>query len=1657
MKKKRWLSLSLIFALLIAMVPIGLSFPKNADADALNASITPVYDSTAHRYFAVGFMSYEVWSKNDGSWDPSGFQPGSTLPDNAMTYTYSFSFPGRSVRDVKVWNFDKTNTREKQYFSDSRAGDDYSTYDKWVGKSTNEPTKSNISPYGTSTISFKVTMGGLMTANEPYNVVEREPDLYPTIHAPQKIYRYLFPVVFEFQLDGVLDVHHFDMNGNNIDSSFPDQSKNMTQGQTYSIVPATNAAYTYKGWKKSTLSSPSGGSPTSGNPESFMYDGTYDKYYLNLYYDAASNDGTAAIKHFDENGNSLTSIPGLENKEVPLIEGKSFNPVHDTNASYIYLGYKKSTTTSIPSGSILPGEYSIPTYAGGYDVQLNYYYKLDTSNVAGNVHIRHMTKIGSAGAYSQAAENTIPIASLPNDSTYSGDSQYGTIVSSNLSYVSYVNTLTVKTAQSVHLTSTTKDAFITFYYQKNVDFTGDFDITPSKLPFKDPFKFHPKDFVLNGCTYQYHYYKIEKDGITWTSPNVYGQTSDTSFTFSTYPKLLGVGIQYVSMKIVTSCGTSDWIGPKPLEMTGPSNNNPPIFEIGFVDEATPMVALHKVIVGTKLNLVYINNPSIPTPRDPDGDNIYFNGFDYSTGTNFVQSIASKSDQYGDGQHNLIMDTIGTHSICGTMRDEYGATAKACTYIDVVPKNPVPVITCPPSVIANHPIANSAFDASGSYSPSGLNINHSRDEWGNKQTSYANDTGSDITVQISLDVYDSDGLKSLQPATCSIIVKPDLPPIAKLDVPALSIRGVQLDILNKSTSPDGDTLVTAEYKYKYDANNNGFADDAWIASTGTMAKMQITPTKVGKYYFFIKVTEQYGMWDDTLSDSVTSLTLNVVNNAPEVSFDMEGKNPNPDLTPKVTIPAAKMLSDWALYETDSSIAIPNRKQLWSVQTGALTAGSGATFHAQQQYFDISRDDSTGRWYYDRSLFSDQGYGANGMTPWRAIAGPATVGELGVPSAMGQTYKEFAPDWDNTYYGNTLVPSIKANKKYIYILANSEVWALNKTKIKQANPYDWHIGDRNTKNIGWMELSDRTIYVWLSSGLLVSYDALTGQLLASKSDVYYNFDNIRTTVNDNLTVMRSNSSGDRKITKYDRNLNVIKEITAPQIAKPTVAECQPQGVISTYSQFFAGENGEFYFYNHYELDGSKCYVSNYAQTKIYRMNADLGVDWETQVEGYPRQSYSGYAYGRFSKLIFDPLRNDLYAQTFNGMYNRYLLDSNTGAIKSLDKDYFSASNVPTPIGWNGNDPSINALFHPDLYTTQLNGYTSNKVAVRNPSGTIINDFGYKLLNSNGWTVLDGYFGDGIFLQVNYNDDWMSTPREYMNLSYAVGTPSTNQLNGPIQPFHLGQFSSPDEQDNTEFSYTFRMPYANEDTDLTGFSFRMTNPAYRYAVETDGQKLYLSKYVTGVRTVIASQTYSFQNDTSYSFKIKAVGDSLKVWMNGIPFFDATDGTYTKGHYGYMANKAYVAFSSLTLKPLADNEVWSNQYAIWDTGTAKAEIKYNNIIFEDPENDPVAGGLYDWTVNHTVRFIHNQGVSALNGQTFHNAQLNFDKVGDYTVKLKAKDDPNPSYLYPDNTFDEYRKSSNEFTNKITVHRRPLLISPSSKAGWESAMDGSQSDPDRY
>lgn len=80
-------------------------------------------------------------------------------------------------------------------------------------------------------------------------------------------------------------------------------------------------------------------------------------------------------------------------------------------------------------------------------------------------------------------------------------------------------------------------------------------------------------------------------------------------------------------------------------------------------------------------------------------------------------------------------------------------------------------------------------------------------------------------------------------------------------------------------------------------------------------------------------------------------------------------------------------------------------------------------------------------------------------------------------------------------------------------------------------------------------------------------------------------------------------------------------------------------------------------------------------------------------------------------------------------------------------------------------------------------------------------------------------------------------------------------------------------------------------------------------------------------------------------------------------------------------------------------------------------------------------------------------------NGDLLLDKVGDYKIALKGRDDPHPNYLMPEMTFDEYRKDSNEFVRNITVHRRPIAdfdVVQRESDGMILWTDRSH-DPDRY
>jgi hypothetical protein len=517
---------------------------------------------------------------------------------------------------------------------------------------------------------------------------------------------------------------------------------------------------------------------------------------------------------------------------------------------------------------------------------------------------------------------------------------------------------------------------------------------------------------------------------------------------------------------------------------------------------------------------------------------------------------------------------------------------------------------------------------------------------------------------------------------------------------------------------------------------------------------------------------------------------------------------------------------------------------------------------------------------------------------------------------------------------------------------------------------------------------------------------------------------------------------------------------------------------------GLDGEWYRYEEFgcwgreswKTDGSYEYRTQHMDEVYFaRYNANGSLAWRVKLAGRqttPRESFSWKMNGGgFDNplIVVNPLRNELLVKThsymnFDGASYIQAIDMTSGAIKPVDPALtFDGMTKNFNIDWNGNyvvnDPLAGKSLSVD---NKWIGYMNSTGRIYNPNGSLYSSYNtggtlwtsymYGSTTGNAW--YHELIGDGMTLSLLQTLGYMYVGYDYVPW-LNKGTPSTDPAVAP--GFTLGQFLSPFALANHEMSFTLSLDDADYDRDLAGFSFRAQNAANRYALETDGAVLYLSKYVNGSRTVLQQTNYPFVDGTAVSFKIKTLGSRIEVYVNGAPYFDVTDGGWTSGRVGPFSNKSYVQFGTVTAKELkAPEVVWSQDVALWDAGSARAEVRYTNILFTDPENDPA--GPYRWRFAHTPKFVANQGMSALHGQTFSSMQLYLDKVGVYDVTLSAEDDPHPSYRYPSTTFAGYRKASNEFAKRIVVHRKPAAVfTLSLNADKTVYFNDSSYDPDRW
>ncbi len=1258
--------------------------------------------------------------------------------------------------------------------------------------------------------------------------------------------------------------------------------------------------------------------------------------------------------------------------------------------------------------------------------------------------------------------------------------------------------------------------------------TGDFDIIPNTITYRDPFKLVPRDFKIpEGCTYQYHYYRFSKDSSNDYTSGVKSQTAESNFSYSTYPSTVAVGTVDVALKIVTSCGDSGWIAEKPLYVNPPEDNNPPYMRIGFFDggDRNGIEPIPFVVVGEEVNLRVIRDPAdFPPPRspsDPDGDPYEFIWHFSDSNSDWIRDIPRDPDDIHRDQYNrIVARTLGYNQrVEATIRDKFGLEYRTSARIDVIPPNPVPVVDCPDEVKENRPVDQNLFSSERSWSPLGRKIDHSKDVWENKLDKYFNGTLNDIIAKVTLrEVTDSAGLKSLpeDADSCNIIVHPDYPPVAKLQVPPIGIRNQQVTILNKSYSPDGDVIVKAEYKYVYDSNNNGFADEiaanAWInLPSGDVAKTTFTPAKVGKYLFYVKVTEDYGKWDDTLDEDESTLTLDIINDAPEVSFKVLGENQQPDLTSPVSYPMSTVLNSWALYQTNTTTAIDSttRYKRWHLQGTSLATSWGDDYESQGITNFKRWDDEDAA-----VLFSmiDNGYGHNRLNPWRAGTSFNSENSFLLPDTSDPTrplvkqVKAYISD----YYGNEAIP-FQTSKSHLYLALNNSVYAIKKASIstKDQFQYDW-ISSQSGKYYLDIILADDVLYAVRGTESdpsnpteIAILDPLSGnvQKVIPLSGEYTYYISQAFSNGDKLVLYLDFGGLDDKLVEFDRNGNVTRNLTLT--THPPISDSNPGGLrcedLDDYdgknSKFFRGSNNDLYRLEWWDENCGYMYARSLnvsvvkydLNTFTYKWKTELyydspdngswynGDDWEIQ-EDLPF-------------IITLPGKNQVFALSYSNKHTSspdgpiawQYLDMTSGAVVQTNlgttDDNYTYQEFRPPhyvrVDWNGNmiypgAPLVGSTTA-DNYSTLSRITATGKVnaEIRDPSGNYVTYVPMenlprymRYLNDDDPVedqslVYGQYVGDGIFLY-GISFTFYRSPY-YMTVGIAKGTPTTNAL--VKDAFYLGQYVSPNSLGDAEIGVTLNMKNPTIDTDLVGLSFRMTDPRNRYAVETQGTTMYLSKYVNGNRTVLASQSYPFLPNTNYAIKVKTVGSNMKVWVNGIPFFDKNDSTFTSGKFGPFSEKALISFSGLYSKVIQNNLVdWLANYAIWEPSTSRAEVQYLDITFTDPENDPRAG-TYQWSYSHTPKFINNQGLSAMHGKTYNAEQIYFDKVGDYIVTLRAKDDPHPDYRYPSMVFDNYRKMSNDFQQRVIVHRRPVAqftLSQNPSTGIVTWNDTSY-DPDRW
>ncbi|UVI28662.1 hypothetical protein [Paenibacillus spongiae] len=1275
-----------------------------------------------------------------------------------------------------------------------------------------------------------------------------------------------------------------------------------------------------------------------------------------------------------------------------------------------------------------------------YTVYL-YYDPKPPSPTDGVIKVRHMVKAADFGSYVQMGQQDVIVSPLPGTKTVTADTSYGKIIGSHMSYTAFVNgEYTVNSSsQTASLNSTRKTAYVMFYYQGstegggNPNISGDFDVVPPKINYGDPFKLVPKNITVEGCTYQYHYFMISRDGIDSYSGNIYGMTTDASYTKSNYPYALGIGVHDVKMKIVTNCGESAWIGPKPLEVIGSPDNQPPQFQIGFVYpyEGLRTKPVHQVVVGEVMDLIYIDDPTVPTPYDPDGDTMYFEYFDFSDTGEWAKQIPVKYaySKYTDGYHGIVMDTVGTYTVKGKMRDKAGATSIATTYIQVMPPNPVPIITGPSTVVEGRPL-KTPFNAEKSYSPyANRTINHARDQWTNVKTKY-DTVGDEI---ITLHVFDSEGLKSLQPATHRLTVVPDLAPIPQLNFTTPSIRTVGTVFEDTSYSPDDDKLVEHKVSYRYDRNNDSsFEEEEEVeVILDKDGEFILTPNRVGKYQFTVYVKEDWGL------EATKTYEYEVVNDGPTVSFDISTESKEPVVIPSIPLYANNMvnlegwknydlgggkLKSWganpstgALGHSPSQIANfgdyigPGINNIKSIDK-SLSPNDNVVYLKDGYYvinYYTTYTSGASQWYPDRyQLFKDNS--SVWWTPdnwWNAYRNSEKVDrydpiedrvyvrrEVFNPSTGYSSWYPYVYTWNNFIYLNATNTAATVPAAQNGITSNNTPFGAVISEYVPNNITKQYNGDWATGTKGSLLTQERVRSLALSSGIydakMIRYVSFTANGATGGTTGLYSYN----PATDDLKLVSTKvPSG--------HTLNVTRD------GKHILATSPTSRAIKVYST----ETGELTF----DMSASNLALSRaYLEDNVFLF--------------FPAGNAAVIAF----KLTSEGTLNEIWRE----------------------------ENLTNGIVFAGNSDSLGyTYFIKDKKIFRIKAATGNKTAIydlssvwRDSSGTGSDrtEISRSLSVGSGAIYYDQHY------RSYYNGNLSSQGKRQVLVMSDVDY-SNPKLGTQQQLLNSKAFQ------NIQFNLKLRFndyPYDHLER-YAGFSFHAQDHRNMYRVEMNIKGVRLVKIENGIRSVLGSAPYSINVRNVYPIRVQVLDGHIKVYINNVPLIDVADDTFEKGLFGPYSDIPRTEFLNMVYSDLTPI---SSSAKLQGIALVGEEMTYT-ITNDDLEKDPMIKAATNWRYDHlSQKFMDagdgKSGRSEHDGNTYREPVMVMDKVGLYQVNYDTKDDANPDYLHPAAEFESYRKKSNRAARQLIVHRAPIAdFDLGFNADWTIKWTDRSHDPDRY